>query len=109
MQCPGCHQSHPSHAKFCLECGTPFAGAAPIARFTQGLKAENEGLRRSLSEAFEESGGRGLDVHVLHIRSFRHGRRSPSRMLRRYFEMSFGRSATFGWVLFITRSWPTWQ
>src|SRR5215470_454685 len=24
MQCPRCQQDNPSHAKFCLECGTPF-------------------------------------------------------------------------------------
>src|SRR5262245_2456191 len=24
MKCPRCHQDNPSHAKFCLECGTPF-------------------------------------------------------------------------------------
>ena len=24
MQCPRCHQDNPPHAKFCLDCGTPF-------------------------------------------------------------------------------------
>jgi GAF domain-containing protein len=27
MKCPRCHQDNPSHAKFCLECGTPFSPA----------------------------------------------------------------------------------
>src|SRR5215510_7632375 len=25
MKCARCHQDNPSHAKFCLECGTPFS------------------------------------------------------------------------------------
>ncbi len=53
MQCPSCQQDNPSDAKFCLECGTPVAGAAP-ARPYADLKDENEGLRRSLTEALEQ-------------------------------------------------------
>jgi GAF domain-containing protein len=53
MQCPRCQQDNPSHAKFCLECGTPAIGAAP-ARPYADLKDENEGLRRSLTAALDQ-------------------------------------------------------
>jgi predicted amidophosphoribosyltransferase len=51
MKCPRCQQDNPSHAKFCLECGAPVNGAAPIATSYAQLKDEVEGVKRSLSEA----------------------------------------------------------
>jgi GAF domain-containing protein/anti-sigma regulatory factor (Ser/Thr protein kinase) len=49
MQCPRCQQENPSHAKFCLECGTPFhrrdESAQPAPSYA--------GLQRSLTEALE--------------------------------------------------------
>ncbi len=53
MQCPRCQHENRSSAKFCEECGTPAAEAAP-ARPYGDLKDENEGLRRSLTEALEQ-------------------------------------------------------
>jgi GAF domain-containing protein len=52
MKCPRCQQENPAEAKFCLECGTPLAGAAH-ARPYADLKDENEGLKRSLTAALE--------------------------------------------------------
>src|SRR5262249_17127286 len=51
MQCPRCQEDNPSHAKFCLECGTstaksPFTGTPYV-----DLKDENERLRSSLTES----------------------------------------------------------
>ena len=53
MRCPRCQQDNPSHAMFCLKCGTPVTGAAP-ARPYADLKDENEGLRNSLTEALDQ-------------------------------------------------------
>src|SRR5260370_789815 len=50
MQCPGCQQDNPPHAKFCLECGTPFKGihetGPPVAPYAD--------LQHALSEALEQ-------------------------------------------------------
>jgi GAF domain-containing protein len=54
MQCPGCQQDNPSHAKFCRECGTPVNGAAPTTRSYADLTGEIEALRHGLSEALEQ-------------------------------------------------------
>ncbi len=54
MKCPRCQQENPSYAKFCLECGDPVTGAAPIAAPYADQKAEIEALRRSLTEAHEQ-------------------------------------------------------
>jgi uncharacterized membrane protein YvbJ len=32
MQCPRCQQENPSHALFCMKCGTPVTGAGSILR-----------------------------------------------------------------------------
>jgi GAF domain-containing protein len=53
MQCPRCQHENRSGAKFCDECGAPLAGIAP-ARPYADFKDENEGLRRSLTEALEQ-------------------------------------------------------
>ena len=50
MQCPRCQQDNPSHAKFCLECGTPFErtheSGPPRASYAD--------LQHDLIEALEE-------------------------------------------------------
>jgi Double zinc ribbon len=53
MQCPRCQHENLPEQKFCGECGTPVIGAAP-ARPYADLKDENEGLRRSLTEALDQ-------------------------------------------------------
>jgi signal transduction histidine kinase len=50
MQCPRCHQDNPSHAKFCLECGTPFRHLDGSAQPAQSYVE----LQRSLTEALEQ-------------------------------------------------------
>jgi signal transduction histidine kinase len=54
MKCPRCQQENPSQAKFCLECGAPVGGPAPISKLYADLRAENEALRRSLDETLEQ-------------------------------------------------------
>jgi signal transduction histidine kinase len=51
MRCPRCQQENPSHATFCLTCGAPVDGAAPLPKSYADLKGENEELRRALGEA----------------------------------------------------------
>ena len=50
MKCSECEQDNPSHAKFCLECGTPFRraneGGSAAASYTD--------LQRDLSEGLEQ-------------------------------------------------------
>jgi hypothetical protein len=53
MKCPRCQQKKRPAAKFCDECGTPFAGTAHSAPYAE-LKDENELLARSLSEALQQ-------------------------------------------------------
>ena len=53
MKCPRCEQENPPQAKFCLECGTPLAGA-PQAKPYADLEAENASLRRSVTTALEQ-------------------------------------------------------
>jgi hypothetical protein len=50
MQCPRCQQDNPSHAKFCLECGTP-------VRRTEARdspKASYADLERDLTESLDQ-------------------------------------------------------
>jgi two-component system, NtrC family, sensor kinase len=61
MRCPRCQQDNPSHAESCLRCGTPVDGGSPIPNSyaelndeNEGLKDDNERLRRSLAEALEQ-------------------------------------------------------
>jgi GAF domain-containing protein len=53
MKCPRCQHEGRPVAKFCEDCGTPLAGAAP-ARPYGDLKDEVEGLRHVLSEALQQ-------------------------------------------------------
>jgi GAF domain-containing protein len=53
MQCPRCQRKNQPDATFCHGCGIPITGPAP-ARSYADLKDENEGLRRSLTEALEQ-------------------------------------------------------
>jgi signal transduction histidine kinase len=50
MRCPRCQQDNPSHAKFCLECGTPFDGT----RAGDSGAASREDLQRALAQALEQ-------------------------------------------------------
>jgi two-component system, NtrC family, sensor kinase len=50
MKCPRCQQDNPSHAKFCLGCGTPFGAistsSSPAASYHEQQRALNEALTR---------------------------------------------------------------
>ena len=50
MQCPRCQQGNPSHAKFCLECGTPLNR---VEESPQSV-ASYADLERSLAESLEQ-------------------------------------------------------
>src|SRR5262245_5706075 len=50
MKCARCHQDNPSHAKFCLECGTPFTPTHETGR--QGQSYAD--LRHARTEALEQ-------------------------------------------------------
>jgi GAF domain-containing protein len=50
MQCPRCQQDNPSHAKFCLECGTPFGRIHEVNKPAVAY----EEVQRALSEALEQ-------------------------------------------------------
>jgi GAF domain-containing protein len=54
MQCPRCQRENPAAQKFCGECGTPIAGAAPNAGPYTELNDEIESLKSSLSDALEQ-------------------------------------------------------
>ncbi len=54
MHCPRCQHENPPRCKFCPECGTPANRSAPIGMSYADLKGEVEGLRRSLSVAFDQ-------------------------------------------------------
>jgi GAF domain-containing protein len=53
MKCPRCQQENPPQAKFCVECGAPVDGGAPLARSHADLQSEIEALRTSLSDSRE--------------------------------------------------------
>jgi signal transduction histidine kinase len=42
MKCARCHQDNPAHARFCLECGTPFAPAHEAGHLHRALTAALE-------------------------------------------------------------------
>jgi len=72
MKCSQCLQDNPSHALFCLKCGVPLDGRTPIAnsyadlkREIEGLKGENEGLRRLLDDAVEREAATGEVLRVI--------------------------------------------
>jgi signal transduction histidine kinase len=65
MQCPRCQQDNPSHATFCLACGTPVASASSQARRYADLTEEIEDLRRSLGEALEQRTATGAILHAI--------------------------------------------
>jgi hypothetical protein len=47
MKCPLCQQDNPSHAKFCLECGTPTSpSGSPAASYSEKQRALNESVTR---------------------------------------------------------------
>ncbi len=50
MKCVRCHQDNPSHAKFCLECGTPFTPT----RETGPRGQSYEDLQHALTEALQQ-------------------------------------------------------
>src|SRR5499426_1090460 len=50
MKCARCHQDNPSHAKFCLECGTPFAPTHETGPRGQS----HADLQHALTEALEQ-------------------------------------------------------
>ena len=64
MRCPRCQQENPSHAEFCLKCGTPVTGAAPLKSYAD-LKDENEALGRSLTEALDRETATGAILRVI--------------------------------------------
>src|SRR6266404_4745921 len=49
MQCPRCQHANPSHAKFCMECGTPLS-----LHETGSPRASYEDQERALSEALDQ-------------------------------------------------------
>jgi GAF domain-containing protein len=54
MQCSRCQQDNPSHAKFCLACGTPVRESAPVEESHADPADENQRLKHSLAEALEQ-------------------------------------------------------
>jgi GAF domain-containing protein len=65
MKCPRCEQNNPSHAAFCLKCGTPVDGLPPTPKSYADLKGEVERLRHSLGEAREQQTGTSEILRVL--------------------------------------------
>jgi two-component system, NtrC family, sensor kinase len=68
MKCLRCHQDNPSHAKFCLECGTPLTAvnpssppAASYTEITNALCARN----RELAEAHEQQAATAEILRVI--------------------------------------------
>ena len=61
MQCARCQQDNPSHAKFCLECGTPVkhvdGSAQPVLSYVD--------LRHALTEALEQQTATGEILRVI--------------------------------------------
>ena len=72
MKCPRCEQDNPLHAEFCLKCGTPVDPPAHIPKSyadlkdeIDGLKGENEELRRSLRESLDQQTATGEILRVI--------------------------------------------
>jgi len=61
MKCVRCHEDNPSHAKFCLECGTPFAPG----RETDPRAPSREDLRHALTEALEQQAATAEILRVI--------------------------------------------
>jgi GAF domain-containing protein/anti-sigma regulatory factor (Ser/Thr protein kinase) len=61
MQCPQCQQDNPSHAKFCLECGTPLrrtdASSPPRASYAD--------VERDLTESLDQQTATSEILHVI--------------------------------------------
>ena len=54
MQCPRCQHENSTGMKFCGECGAPLDSPLAAERSYADLQTENEGLRRSLSDALDQ-------------------------------------------------------
>ena len=54
MQCPRCQHENSTGMKFCGECGAPLNSPLAAERSYADLQTENEGLRRSLSDALDQ-------------------------------------------------------
>ena len=61
MKCVRCHEDNPSHAKFCLECGTPFAPVREI----DPRAPSREDLRHALTEALEQQAATAEILRVI--------------------------------------------
>src|SRR5262249_53420683 len=64
MKCLRCHQDNPPHAKFCLECGTPFSGVTLVAGAPADVD-QIEGLCRALTEAQKQQGAAADILRVI--------------------------------------------
>ena len=56
MQCPGCQQDNPAHAKFCLECGEALSEAAEASSETLAVP-HSEGERKLVTVLFSDLAG----------------------------------------------------
>ncbi len=56
MQCPGCQQDNPAHAKFCLECGQALSEAAETSSETLNVP-HSEGERKLVTVLFSDLAG----------------------------------------------------
>jgi GAF domain-containing protein len=61
MQCPRCQQDNPSHAKFCLECGTPVKRTDA----SDSPKASYADLERDLTESLDQQTATSEILHVI--------------------------------------------
>jgi Double zinc ribbon len=61
MQCPRCQQGNPSHAKFCLECGTPVRRTEA----SDSPKASYADLERDLTESLDQQTATSEILHVI--------------------------------------------
>jgi two-component system NtrC family sensor kinase len=61
MKCARCHQDNPLHAKFCLECGTPFTSTHETGPRGQS----HADLQHALSEALEQQMATGEILRVI--------------------------------------------